>query len=157
MLNRSSSTSRSLFVMLLMTCIAVVPALSARSAMPGPPDIFGLWLTTDPAGVGFMEVIAASTDKSSVGIEQLRVPFALIFRCSIEDSWSDREYWYYSVVTVTSLHEGLRMNVMHHLLRLSHDGNTLEIAQSSAERVRRSSVAAMDGDDRVVYHRVRPS
>lgn len=153
--NRFFSIARFLFVVLAFAGSAGVMQLSAQSTMSDLSAIFGLWLTRDPGGISMMQVVAESADSSSGAIGRLREPFAAVFRCSIEDSWSDRSYRYYSVVSGSRLIEGVMINLTHYLLRLSQDGQTLEIVRSSAKRFLRSSVADPENDDPVTYHLLR--
>ena len=155
MANRFLSTARFLFVVIAFAGSAVVTQqLSAQSATPPPLDIFGLWLTRDPAGVSMIQVLEESADSSTAGIGRLREPFAGVFRCSIESSWSNRGDRYYSVTTVSGLIEGARLSFAHYLLRLSQNGQTLEIVRSSATPFRRSSAADPEDADSVVYRRL---
>jgi hypothetical protein len=154
MSNRFFSTARFLLVVLALAVGAGVMQLSAQSTTPDRRAIFGLWLTTDPAGVSMLRVVAESADSSSIGIERPREPFAAIFRCSIENSWSDSGYRYYSVVSVSRVIEGAMPSFMHYLLRLSQDGQTLEIVRSSVERFSRSSATDLHNGDPVTYHRL---
>jgi hypothetical protein len=155
--NRSFSTGRSMFLVLVIAGIAQVSTLSAQAAVRDSPDIFGLWLTTDPQGVSVMQIVAESADSTSVGIGHLPERFASVFRCSIEHSWSYGGDWYYSVATVTPLIDREMLEVTYYLLRVGQDGNTLEIERSSAEQIRRSSAAAPQNADRVIYHRLHLS
>jgi hypothetical protein len=148
--NRFFSIARFLLVVLAIAAGAGVMHLSAQSTKPDREAIFGLWLTTDPAGVNMLRVVAESAESSSGGIERLREPFAGVFHCSIEDSWSDSGYRYYSVVSVSRLIEGASFT--HYLLRLSQDGQTLEIVRFSAKRFGRSFTPL--NSDPVTYHRL---
>ena len=151
--NRVFSVARLLLVVIALTVGAGVMPLSAQSTTPYREAIFGLWLTTDPAGVNMLRVVAESADISSVRIERLREPFASVFRCSIENSWSDSGYRYYSVASVSRVIEGAMPSFTHCLLRLSQDGQTLEIVRSSVKRFS-PSPAPLNGDP-VTYHRLR--
>jgi len=150
--NRVFSVARLLLVVIALTVGAGVMPLSAQSTTPYREAIFGLWLTTDPAGVNMLRVVAESADISSIRIERLREPFAGVFRCSIESSWSDSGYRYYSVVGVSRVIEGAMLSFTHYLLRLSQDGQTLEIVRSSVRRFSPSSAPL--NDDPVMYHRL---
>jgi len=150
--NRFFSIARLLLVVIALTVGAGVMPLSAQSTTPDRKAIFGLWLTTDPAGVNMLRVVAESADRSSIEIERLREPFAGVFRCSIENSWSDSGYRYYSVVSVSRVIKGAMLSFTHYLLRLSQDGQTLEIVRSSVNRFGRTS-APLNGDP-VTYHRL---
>jgi len=150
--NRVFSVARLLLVVIALAAGAGVMQLSAQPATPYREGISGLWLTTDPAGISMLQVVTESVDSSSVRIERLREPFANVFRCSTESSWSDSGYRYYSVVSVSRVIEGAMPSSTHYLLRLSQDGQTLEIVRSSAGRFSPSS-APLNGDP-VIYHRM---
>jgi hypothetical protein len=152
--NRFFSIARFLLVVLAFALGAGVMQLPAQSTTPDRGAFFGLWLTRDPEGISMMQVVADSADSSSGGIERLREPFAMVFRCSVEDLWSDRGYRYYSVVSVSRLIKDAKLSFTHYLLRLSQDGQTLEIVRSSAKRFSRSSAADPQKGDPVTYHRL---
>ncbi len=152
--NRLFSITRFLLVVLAFAVGAGVMQLSAQSTTPDHGAIFGIWLTRDPGGVNMLRVVAESADSSHSGIERLREPFASVFRCSIENSWSDRGFRYYSVVSVSRLIESAMLSFTHYLLRLSQDDQTLEIVRSSAKRFSRSFAADPQDGDPVTYHRL---